>query len=489
MKPFVVAAIALAVHASAALCSASTDPAAPTVAWQVPMDAAHWQVLTDFAPAPNTGQARFATSREFPSGELDLRKGGVLLKDFFFEGGTIDLDVDPAADGGIPGIAFRNRGSDGEEELYLRPESCPGAECLQYTPRIHQFLGWELYPEYQAAASIHAGAWAHLRLVISGRRMSVFVNRESRPALVVPHLEADALAGAIRLRGNARFANVVIQPGVTEGIVGRFKSVPPRSDTHLLRHLSIMAPVAFPAEGAPLITDVPRDRSWSTLYAERKGMVNLTRAYGPTDGDLTAFAWLRTVIVADRPRVVHVAMALTGEAWVFLNGKLVLADRNLWDVPAQRKPGGRFLLSNSGFELPLTEGRNELFVAARNPFPNDDLREAWAIAMRLDKTAGLQLDNVRLTRTTRLLSIDARRNFPQCKASRHDRSDKVAVAQRVQRHRRHGDGAVDSGCRGELRAAGAGALSDGEPRCDRVRRLWQPLVGRADGRDGAATHG
>lgn len=47
-----------------------------------------------------------------------------------------------------------------------------------------------MYPEYQTHAAITVGAWNHVRLVISGRRMNVFINGAAEPTLAVGRLEA-----------------------------------------------------------------------------------------------------------------------------------------------------------------------------------------------------------------------------------------------------------------------------------------------------------
>ena len=56
-------------------------------------------------------------------------------------------------------------------------------------------------------------------MVVSGRRMNIFVNRASLPTLSVGRLEGDAVEGGIRLQGPATFANVVITAGAVDGLL------------------------------------------------------------------------------------------------------------------------------------------------------------------------------------------------------------------------------------------------------------------------------
>ena len=49
-------------------------------------------------------------------------------------------------------------------------------------------------------------------MVVSGRRMNVFVNDATSPTLQVGRLEGDAMKGSLRLQGPGTFANHVITP-------------------------------------------------------------------------------------------------------------------------------------------------------------------------------------------------------------------------------------------------------------------------------------
>jgi len=55
-------------------------------------------------------------------------------------------------------------------------------------------------------------------MVVSGRRMNVFVNDATSPTLEVGRLEGDAMKGALRLQGPGTFANMVITRGAVDGL-------------------------------------------------------------------------------------------------------------------------------------------------------------------------------------------------------------------------------------------------------------------------------
>ena len=80
-------------------------------------------------------------------------------------------------------------------------------------------------------------------------------------------------------------------------------------------------------------------------------------------------SWLKTTITSDRKQTKKADVGWTRELWVFVNGKLVYADKNLFEQEGARKtPDGRCSLENGAFALPLEAGDNEVAVAIANNF-------------------------------------------------------------------------------------------------------------------------
>ena len=115
--------------------------------------------------------------------------------------------------------------------------------------------------------------------------------------------------------------------------------------------------------------------------------MDITRLYGmPLPRPRRSLTWLKTTIKSDKNQSIKTAIALCREAWVFVNGKPVYADKNLYPVPTARKaPEGRCSLENASFSLPLNAGNNEVAVAIANNF------YGWALILRLDDVKGVQL--------------------------------------------------------------------------------------------------
>jgi hypothetical protein len=129
-------------------------------------------------------------------------------------------------------------------------------------------------------------------------------------------------------------------------------------------------------------------QEWKTISAERNGLVNLSRKYGlPVHEPNRAMAWLKTTIASDSKQTRKVNIGWTREVWVFVNGKLIYADKNFFDTEESRKaPDGRCSLENGAFTLPLEAGDNEVAVALADNF------FGWGLMLRLPDPGGVHLE-------------------------------------------------------------------------------------------------
>ena len=346
----------------------------------VAMTADHWQTKEN---------AEFLRQLGFYRGLMRLNSGDAVLKDVTFGNGTIEFDVNTIGRG-APGIAFRQQDESNFELLYVRPDpACPAFQaCIQNAPQTHGVLLWDLFPQYQTRAPLREIGWNHIKMVISGRRMNVFVNDAPSPTLQVGRLEGDALKGGLRLQGPATFANMVITPDAVDGLSPEPAGDLLDGDRGLVRHWHLSAFAALPNAKDPAYDEMPGGSlQWKTISAERNGLVNLSREYGlPLHDPDRAVAWLKTTVTSDRIQTKTVNIGWAREVWVFVNGKLVYADKNLFDSDEARKvPDGRCSLENGSFTLPLKAGENEVAVAVANNF------FGWGLMLRVDDPEGVHL--------------------------------------------------------------------------------------------------
>jgi hypothetical protein len=358
---------------------------------QVPLRAELWQV---------TGDVQFTRREGFPLGIMtfggDDPKLSAVLKGFSFGNGTIEFDTKSSGKDGEVNVAFRKTDAS-TETFYVRvsPDCAASQDCLQYTPLTRSRRMWDMYIQYQRPAAFVDDRWNHIKIVISGRRMNVYVNRETTPSLSVGRLQGDALVGTLSLQGSAAYANVVVKPDVVEGLPPEPEADPTAGDQRYLRTWETAPPTRL-AEGAePKITDAPSaSATWTTTHAEDYGLINLARHSDAHLDDHTRplIAWLKTTVQSDHDQRQRVAIGFLREVWVFVDGKLVYADKNLYHVTDQRKdPDGRLSLENGSFDLPLHKGANHVVVAIRSNTPDMRDQYGWGMQMRLQNLDGVTI--------------------------------------------------------------------------------------------------
>ncbi len=347
---------------------------------QIPLTAGHWTT---------TGSVEFVQHKGFDS--IELKNGAeAVLHDLVFGNGTLEFDVESTASLGA-GIGFRRRDKDTFEDFYLRPYAkCPEAgDCIQYAPQTHGVLLWDLFPRYQTTAPVKEGDWNHVKLVVSGQRMDVHINGSESPTMRVGRLEGDASSGGIVLQGPGFFAHLTVAADKVGGLSAEPEEDATSNDRRYVRNWRV-SPYSTLAAGQDVTASdlpAPTDR-WQPLAAERAGLVNISRVYGhpilPSQYD-RALVWIETTIVSSKSQSKKVDFGWAREAWIFVNGKLVYADKNLyWDKTRSKPPDGRCSLENGSFLLPLQAGDNRVVVALASNF------YGWAFVFRLNDEEGIR---------------------------------------------------------------------------------------------------
>ena len=319
---------------------------------------------------------------------MRLNSGNAVLKDVTFSDGTIEFDVNTVGRG-MPGIAFRQQDDKNFELVYLRPDpACPAFRaCIQYAPQTHGVLLWDLFPQYQTRAPLHEIGWNHIKMVISGRRMNVYVNDSPTPTLAVGRLEGDAQNGGLKLLGPGTYANLVITPGAVEGLSPEPIKDPLDGDRGVVRNWRLSPFAALPVGKDAAYSEMPAaSAEWQAIGTERNALINISRQYGQPLKEQRAVVWLKTTIASDKAQTKKIDFGWTREVWVFLNGKLIYTGKNLFESDIDRKfPDGRCSLENATMSLPLEAGDNEIAVALSNNF------FGWGLMLRLPDPEGVRL--------------------------------------------------------------------------------------------------
>jgi len=181
---------------------------------------------------------------------------------------------------------------------------------------------------------------------------------------------------------------MVITPDAVDGLSPEPAKDPLDGDRGLIRNWHLSTFAALPNGKDPIYSEMPSaPQEWKSISTERNGLVNLSREYGrPLPEPNRTVAWLKTTIASDREQTKKVDIGWTRELWVFVNGKLVYADKNLFESEEARKaPDGRCSLENGAFTLPLEAGDNVVVVAIANNF------FGWGLMLRLADPEGVHL--------------------------------------------------------------------------------------------------
>jgi len=356
---------------------------------KVPMTNDGWTVTAgtvDFAEY----MGRPAISLKAGNFAKHIPTGAAVLKSVNFHNGTIEYDV--IASGGMgAGFVFRRSDKDNYEMFYLRPRpKCEDApDCIQYAPETKGALLWDVFPQYQGPAPLQQEGWNHVKLVVNGKRMNIFINGASTPTLKIGRLEGDADQGSIMIEGPGIFSNITVTPDATEGLTAEPEKDDTDADNRYVRHWQLSSLSKLEANTAPAYAGMPAvSAKWMPIDAERDGFINASRVYGvPADRPARSVVWLKTTIHSSKAQTKHLSFGWLREAFVYVNGDLVFADKNLYmqAASARKAPDGRLSLQNGGLTLPLKEGDNEVAIAIVNDF------YGWGIKMRLD-----DMDNVTL---------------------------------------------------------------------------------------------
>ena len=361
---------------------------------------------TDIPMTPAKWQAKGDVSFQHDQAKQDVlvvNKGYAELKSTNFSNGTIEFDTKFVGER-ITGITFRQH-DDAADALYFRPSTdcAVSDECIQYMPTAHHLFEWDLYGQYQTHAPINPDGWNHIKLVLSGARMNVFINGAHAPTLAVGTLVGGFPDGSIRLHGPASYAHLSIAPDVVDGLPAVASSDPTKDDLRYVRDWLASKPFVMPSRMDatlqentgidPVYSSMPKQTaSWKPIALDPGGLVNLTRWYGDAQiGQAITGIWLKTTINADHDQIKHVDIGWTREVWVFVNGKLAFQSKNLYGIKGSSKePGRRLSLTNGSFDLALQKGANQVVVAIDDNFAGGQQHWGWGLEMRLADTDGIR---------------------------------------------------------------------------------------------------
>jgi len=340
-------------------------------AMEVPLNAANWK-FKDSA-------VQFIEYKSRPSLKILPNAGGVVLKDLDFTSGTIEFGHEPI-DARFASFYFHYK-DQGENECFYFRTARAGTDYIdgvQYAPQLSGVNIWDMLYHYQTNADFKKGQWNHVKFVISGKQMRVYVNNQTVPTLSVPQLEGNQTHGTIAFDGESVISNLVIKPGEVEGLDSTAGIDPTDSDPRYIRKWQVSTPIVTTPKIEFNYDWIPNDKTtWEPITAERRGLINLTRKFGGSDGH--RLVWLKTTINVATAQKRKMQLGFSDEVWVLLNGQLLYIDKNWYLHPIRKEPDGRCTIDNASFMVPLKAGDNTLMIGVGNDF------YGWGLIARLNQ--------------------------------------------------------------------------------------------------------
>jgi len=117
-----------------------------------------------------------------------------------FKDGIIELDIaSPGGGNGFVGFAFRIKDAHHYETVYFRPGSSGKVNAVQYMPEKKAEFDWWDYEadKYQSKAVLPLTNWFHVKAIVKGRILTVFVNHQPVPVMAYKNLDPTLKSGSV----------------------------------------------------------------------------------------------------------------------------------------------------------------------------------------------------------------------------------------------------------------------------------------------------
>ncbi|MEM8887842.1 MAG: hypothetical protein AAGD28_07630 [Bacteroidota bacterium] len=346
------------------------------------------KVQAKFTPAAWEVSAEVHEFKTYKGKEaLFLKDGIARLKGSQFKNGIIDYDINFEAGRKFLSFHFRITDDKNYEEFYLRPHQSGNPDATQYTPVFNGSAGWQLYQGegYANPYNFNFGEWIHVRLIVSGDRMDIFINDMSTPFIHVHDLKQEEASGRIGMStflGPAWYANLSYQEMDQPSLVSQIKDLP-ELEKGILTQWEVSTPFSEKElEGVSKLDQIAlyKNTNWKSLKQEYTGLVNISTAHEATAEKNTVL--VRTRIYSDRKQVKKLELAYSDRIIAFTQGKAVYAGQRNF-----RSRDYRYLGTIGFFDsifVELEAGENEIVFAI------SESMGGWGINGRLQDTRGIR---------------------------------------------------------------------------------------------------
>jgi hypothetical protein len=342
----------------------------------VPFTSGQWQISGDHTIETYKGRE-----------SLLLDRAVAYLPSAEFENGVIEFDIALSRERGFQGVRFRVRDEQDFEEFYLRPHQSGNPDAMQYTPVFNGVSGWQLYygEGHGATFEFKFDEWMHVRLLVDGDRMEVYIEDMDNPVLHAFDLKRPPGKGYLGVYsglGKVRFANFSYRAMESVPLKSPEKDIPEVEQGTII-HWQVSD--AFDVKALEGALEVPetliKAREWKALECEFTGTVNLARAAVRTEDNNTVFA--KFTLEAEQGGLHPLDIGYSDAVKIYCNGRILYAGQRRY-----LSRDYRYLGTIGYFDtvyLPLQAGENEVWFAVTEAFGG------WGVKAKLPGGEGLEL--------------------------------------------------------------------------------------------------
>ena len=330
---------------------------------------------------------------------LYLQNGIAYLKDSEFKDGIIEFDVFLQERVAFAGAIFRLVDKHNYEEVYFRSHHSGEPDAFQYSPKFNSNSSWQLYQDkytgnsngliawkldgenmgYNAIINFPFDKWLHVKMLVSGKKVAIFLDREKTPSIIIHELKREETFGSIGLRsssGPSHFANFSYKkmdaPPFPESETPTQKIDP---DIVKEWRISTVFKESELNNWAILPSSFMENLEWATLKAEHTGLVNISKLRFRENRESTVLAQVQ--IHSDKKQIKKLEIGFSDRARIYCNGKILYSGNKNY-----RSRDYRYLGTIGYFDavyLPLEKGQNTLTIAV------SESGFGWGLQAKLEK--------------------------------------------------------------------------------------------------------
>ena len=309
-----------------------------------------------------------------------LRKNQAVLKTASFEDGVIELDVAFPQTRDFVGISFRMQDEANFEHFYFRPHQSGNPDANQYTPVYGGNSAWQLYygKGYATPFKYSFNAWMHVKLVISGKYLEVYVDDMEKPILM-SGLKREPSAGYVGVgnsNGETHFANFRYTPNQRVSLKSSLKTPEPIAKGLVAAWEVSNAFAEKKLDGVQSLGVFDMDTlTWKKAVAENTGMLNIASVEPGSADNNTVL--VKTTIHADQDELRKFLFGFSDRARVYFNNMLLYSGDDKYSSRDYR------FLGTVGFYdavyLQLRKGPNEVIIAVSEDFGGWGVMGSWDV--------------------------------------------------------------------------------------------------------------